>query len=170
MKFDEKACPECAEPIKRAAKVCKHCGHRLTEEEHKADLAKLGEENKNIAVGCGAILVLFLVVWAAGIGQEKKAESQYDKTFMMEVEAKNAVRAILKDPNSAKFSGWKFNIGAGVACGRVNSKNSFGGYAGNSAFIVRSGVALLEENVPVGDRSSVFAGCGAASERDNLSR
>ena len=29
MNTDEKTCPECAETIKAAAKVCKHCGHRL---------------------------------------------------------------------------------------------------------------------------------------------
>ncbi len=29
MNDDEKVCPECAETIKAAAKVCKHCGHRL---------------------------------------------------------------------------------------------------------------------------------------------
>lgn len=170
MKYDEKRCPQCAERIKRVAKVCKHCGHRFTEEEQAADLAKLAEENKNLAVGCGAILVLGFVLWAAGVGQEKKPESQYDKTFLMEVEAKSAVRAVLKDPASAQFSEWKFNIGAGATCGRVNSKNSFGGYAGNSAFIVQGDVAVLEETVAAKDRQSLFAPCLAAHERDDLSR
>jgi hypothetical protein len=30
---DEKTCPECAETIKAAAKVCKHCGYRLEPQE-----------------------------------------------------------------------------------------------------------------------------------------
>lgn len=33
MNADEKACPDCAETIKSAAKVCKHCGHRLDQQQ-----------------------------------------------------------------------------------------------------------------------------------------
>lgn len=48
--------------------------------------------------------------------------------------AKNAVLARLKDPESAKFGKVVFRED-GVVCGYVNAKNSFGGYAGEKAFI-----------------------------------
>jgi hypothetical protein len=56
--------------------------------------------------------------------------------------AENAVRAELKDPDSAKFS----NLSAltspnvhgeptAVICGSVNARNSYGGYAGATPFV-----------------------------------
>lgn len=55
----------------------------------------------------------------------------------------DAVRSMLKDPNSAQFDGVYTRQGAGSAadtvetyvCGRVNAKNSFGGYTGYKRFI-----------------------------------
>lgn len=43
----------------------------------------------------------------------------------------------LKDPDSAQFSNdyVSYKIGAPVACGTVNAKNSFGGYAGSQRYI-----------------------------------
>jgi len=58
--------------------------------------------------------------------------------------AEKQIEASLKDPDSAKFSG-EFVIRSEpdsdghqdiVTCGYVNAKNSFGGYAGDSRFIV----------------------------------
>lgn len=61
----------------------------------------------------------------------------------MFADARQAVLAILKDPDSAKFGpgmtrkakngGWK-NEPTDVVCGTVNSKNSFGGYTGMALF------------------------------------
>lgn len=59
-------------------------------------------------------------------------------------DAQRAVRAELKDPDSAKFRGIKplrdERPGAGGKvngyCGWVNAKNSYGGYTGESYFIV----------------------------------
>lgn len=56
--------------------------------------------------------------------------------------AKAAILAKLKDPDSARFSdvGRRITPNARgepteVVCGRVNSRNSFGGYTGPSAFV-----------------------------------
>lgn len=52
----------------------------------------------------------------------------------------NAVRAKLKDGDSAKFAEirlGKASNGARVACGVVNAKNSFGAYIGYQAFMVQ---------------------------------
>jgi len=51
--------------------------------------------------------------------------------------SKDAVRARLKDSKSAQFKGVFFSdiSGTPVACGQVNSKNSYGGYTGYQNFI-----------------------------------
>jgi hypothetical protein len=59
MKADEKKCPQCAETIKKAAKVCKHCGHQFSDAEIAAQAAK---DKKHGMIGCGAALVLLLLV------------------------------------------------------------------------------------------------------------
>jgi hypothetical protein len=54
-------------------------------------------------------------------------------------EIQAGVRAFLKDPDSAKFSGpvlaAKRPNGDIEACGMVNAKNSYGGYAGDSPYV-----------------------------------
>jgi hypothetical protein len=55
----------------------------------------------------------------------------------------DAVRATLKDPDSAQFRKTylsKIESGGSAICGEVNSKNSYGGYAGFQRFI-SSGLA-----------------------------
>jgi hypothetical protein len=56
--------------------------------------------------------------------------------------AENAVRANLKDPDSAKFSDLSALTSPNVrgeptkvVCGRVNARNSYGGYAGAAPFV-----------------------------------
>lgn len=43
---------------------------------------------------------------------------------------------MLKDPGSAQFQGVGLNAARTALCGRVNAKNSMGGYIGFSSFIV----------------------------------
>lgn len=45
-----------------------------------------------------------------------------------------AVKREMRDPDSAKFSDVTVNVES--ACGFVNSKNGFGGYAGRQPFVV----------------------------------
>lgn len=52
--------------------------------------------------------------------------------------SKDSVLSRLKDPESAKFRNVYFNIGkegVPLACGEVNSKNSYGGYTGFTHFV-----------------------------------
>lgn len=56
-------------------------------------------------------------------------------------DARDAVRARLKDPDSAQFrnqAGW---------CGEVNAKNSLGGYVGYRRFIASGRTVLVEGDV-----------------------
>lgn len=61
----------------------------------------------------------------------------------------DAARAALKDPNSAMFNGVvasKAPDGTIYACGRVNAKNSFGGYTGQQWYF---GVKMPAANYAV---------------------
>jgi hypothetical protein len=85
---------------------------------------------------------------------EKKA--QQEKWFGAEtiVAAQRAVRASLKDPDSAQFKDvyanytQEFQV---VACGRVNSKNSLGGYTGFKRFVSNGKSAIIEGRDNVAD-------------------
>ena len=58
----------------------------------------------------------------------------WKESFYRDGEAK--VRAMLKDPESARFSDTHYNDQNKVFCGMVNAKNSMGGYAGSRPFMV----------------------------------
>ena len=86
--------------------------------------------------------------------KEKKANAMSDesrKSIWM-IRGKAAVKAQLKDPNSAKFRNVYFHRGSDgipMTCGEVNSKNSFGGYGGYQKFVSagKPGNTFLEEEV-----------------------
>lgn len=66
------------------------------------------------------------------------AADQEAKEFAWVERGKDAARAKLKDPDSAQFRNVYFHEGADgvpMACGEVNSKNSFGGYGGFQKFM-----------------------------------
>lgn len=72
----------------------------------------------------------------------------------------DAVRQQLKDPESARFTGWRaWEVRDGVysAAGAVNAKNSFGGYAGDSLFSCDATVADGEISATAIDASDVIA-------------
>ena len=76
-------------------------------------------------------------------------KAQHEKWFGAEtiVAAQQAVRNSLKDPDSAQFKGVyanytdEFDV---VACGQVNSKNTFGGYTGFKRFVSSGKSVILE--------------------------
>ena len=85
---------------------------------------------------------------------EKKA--QQEKWFGAEtiIAAQRAVRASLKDPDSAQFKDVYANYTEEfqvVACGRVNSKNSLGGYTGFKRFVSNGKSAVIEGRDNVAD-------------------
>lgn len=49
-------------------------------------------------------------------------------------EAKDAVKSMLNDPDSAKFSHLSNGVSKGDVCGLVNAKNRMGGYVGDTPF------------------------------------
>lgn len=57
--------------------------------------------------------------------------------------AKDAVRRLLKDPDSAQFRDVQACAKPGAIQGEVNGKNSYGGYAGFEPFIYADGSAVI---------------------------
>jgi hypothetical protein len=62
--------------------------------------------------------------------------------------AQSATRNILKDPDSAQFSGLVAlqNGMDTVVCGFVNAKNGYGGYSGRQGFIYGDGIRTSHMN------------------------
>lgn len=66
------------------------------------------------------------------------------------------VKDRLKDPGSAEFRS-EFIGPTGLACGEVNAKNSFGGYAGFARYVSGgSKTTFLETDVPPGEFDAVW--------------
>lgn len=74
--------------------------------------------------------------------------SAIDEVFVGRENAKESVRAVLRDPESAVFTGMRrgrrINGGDGMVCGSVNSKNGFGAFTGPIRFLVTGDVVMLE--------------------------
>ncbi|CDG97401.1 conserved membrane hypothetical protein [Xenorhabdus bovienii str. puntauvense] len=61
--------------------------------------------------------------------------------------AEYSVKQMLKDPSSAKFSGSRLGSN-GAVCGYVNSKNSFGAYAGKQRYVSSNGLNVIDNGEP----------------------
>lgn len=62
-------CPACAETIKREARLCKHCGHSLTDVEiHEAEARETAEaeqRSRQMVIKVGVLLALIVVASVA---------------------------------------------------------------------------------------------------------
>ena len=67
--------------------------------------------------------------------------SQQPRTFR---DAEAAVRSVLRDPESARFSDAQQCGKADGVVGQVNAKNGFGGYAGSASYVYFGGQAAVE--------------------------
>lgn len=150
MKRDEKACPMCAETIKKAAHLCKHCGHRFSEEEYKPKAATPQTSSKTGTWGCAVVVVALIGLLSLAGGDEEDAAGAGASNSASEdpladvgnqqiwiVKSHDGIRARMKDPDSAEFRNSRFYSGgpAPAVCGEVNAKNSFGGFTGFERFI-----------------------------------
>ena len=84
----------------------------------------------------------------------KKLEELEKLKYLSIERAKSAVRAHLKDPDSAKFHHvTNAPYRATFVCGHVNAKNAFGGYTGFTEFMVEAST----RTVAINDGSRKFA-------------
>lgn len=77
------------------------------------------------------VFALVSITSSGGVMALDKAQ-KIDKTVL--ASAKNAVKSILKDPDSAKFYNIKANKDGDI-CGLYNAKNSYGGYGESEYFM-----------------------------------
>ncbi len=134
-------CKECGGKVSTNAKACPACG---------------AKPPKKTSVVTWLVLATVVIVAGKGIFTDKPAEVAKtpeqtaaetaaakqrsadakirQDAFLAQAIAKQAVLGRLKDPDSAKF-GQVVARESGIVCGYVNSKNSFGGYTGDKAFI-----------------------------------
>lgn len=92
------------------------------------------------------LAVFGVLFWIFGGAQSNSSDGVASDTTVVAA-AISAVKANLKDPSSASFGQIaRRQVGSGknVACGTVNSKNSFGGYVGDRRFIyTHEGASVL---------------------------
>jgi hypothetical protein len=143
LKSDERTCPKCAETIKKAAAVCKHCGAEVT-----PDISKKPEATpQQTAIGCGIMLALVLMVATcsgafegsddSGADAQKTAEdrrkgfhclSAWDGSHSGLVEQ---VKASLRDPASFEHDETSITPvsekGVHVITMKYRARNGFGG-------------------------------------------
>lgn len=124
-----KKCPKCAEMLQTEAKVCRYCGYEFG----------LSKDSK----GClttAAILIGLAII--AGRCDTKKSPERIaiDKSIEARFRIERAVKARLRDPDSAQFKHLR------NGCGYVNSRNGFGGMVGDTPFIAGAkGVAFRDD-------------------------
>jgi hypothetical protein len=81
---------------------------------------------KRLTIGLVSVVVLFALGFGSWWWLEIRPVSLVE----------HKVRAVLNDPDSAKFRDVGFNKKTGAGCGYVNAKNRMGGYTGFTMFIV----------------------------------
>lgn len=90
---------------------------------------------------------------AASADNKLSDNDEKSKMAGYQVIAKKTLENSLKDPDNANYKdvhGHKINMGNGdqyVFCGKINSKNSFGGYTGYEDFVAAAGIAAVESQV-----------------------
>lgn len=85
-------------------------------------------------------------------------------------EAETAVKGLLNDPDSAKFTEVKPGADKGNYCGFVNPKNRMGGYVGATPFFYEKSTGLAGIVAPVTDRDfrSLWLAIQAGSASDEM--
>ena len=102
--------------------------------------AKQPKQTSTLTWICTGILGLAAMLWIFSdhMPNEPSELSPEMKVLQAKASIQVAIKSILKDPDSAKFEFLNAN------CGTVNSKNSFGGYAGAKRFVSVKDIVDLE--------------------------
>lgn len=135
MSVDEKTCPQCAEQVKLAAKVCKHCGHTFTTQENADALQAAG--GGNTAIGCVVLVLLVLGIAMCSGGDDESEGDLSDvdaaaanveaaaEAALAEVEAGESPEKPIKERSAWSYSESKDELrGKTTYHARVVSDNS----------------------------------------------
>lgn len=129
-----KSCHECGHSVSTEAKACPQCG---------AAPKKSGSRMKIAVIGIAVVAVGLMASRPDDSTTSPAAEPTYPRAEISTV-ARSMIRAAAKDADSLKFRN-EFTARAGIYCGEVNGKNSFGGYAGFKRFIANGKTVLFDD-------------------------
>lgn len=103
------------------------------------------------------IAAVLLLVFPSGMALADNSPATVD--FLVADGAKKAVRAKLRDPNSAVFVvRVSRKSGHPMACGTVNAKNGFGGMSGPERFLSNGAtITVLESEMQKGGMNELYA-------------
>lgn len=126
-------CKECGNQVSTKAKACPTCG---------AAQPKRTSVLTWVAAGLIGLIVIVSIATKedpvsapAPKAAPTAADVKADRQWAAVAAAQLTVQKGLKDPDSAKFEGPVYHE-PGYVCGRVNAKNSFGGYSGWKGFVL----------------------------------
>lgn len=137
MNDDETTCPQCAETIKAAAKVCKHCGYHIDNTSAATDPIVSTQppteplyapmQFKPWYAVAGVVALITVVGGTVGMANLMGEQMRFDSPAV-EATGIAYIKKDLVDPDSAQFT----ELVSNDHCvhGKVNAKNSFGGYVG----------------------------------------
>lgn len=154
------SCVECGQQISTNARTCPHCGAPGPVVPPLPGTSKKAVKSNYVP---GWIVLLTFaglgtfIWWMAGGSVDSspasppkvvtQADKDADAGMRAVMVARSTVKSMLKDQDSAKFTNQfavKTDKSAIVACGEVNAKNAFGGYAGAAVYVMQDGVVRLE--------------------------
>lgn len=141
-------CKDCGKEFSDSAAACPSCGRPLAVPLMKRKF------------GCGGCLVLcvvglFVVMMIGKSSTPTPQDATARDNANLEYEGRVAVKATLKDPESATFRDVIVvrKPGSIAVCGYINAKNGFGGYTGFKQFMARGSLAMVRS--PESDREFV---------------
>lgn len=150
-------CPACMEPMHMAAQRCPNCQKEFSSEEVKAHVSA---HSKKSVPGCIALLVAgaaIIMIGKSVIDQSPSSEKEVvDASGMTDSDrrgweyfTRERVSEQLREPESAIFSDLEVHARSDqqtpVVCGRVNSRNGFGGMSGPQRFIAIDGITFEQQ-------------------------
>lgn len=159
--MDQKDCPQCAETVKGAAKVCRFCGHQFEHSPPQEPQDQpLSKRQQYVLAGQAARdgspwrkpsqlisdqptrrngIARYVYGSAALVAlaslyffSAQPFSGEADGRERLEKAAKSHIAGLLLDPSSASFK--DVVVGDGCVVGDVNGKNLYGGYVGFRKF------------------------------------
>lgn len=150
-------CTDCGHDVSKKAKACPKCGAPLRKKTNPVTklLAYIMFGSLGISIFAMIKSQSLPSSYSAGSTTTQAPTQQFSskkEMFLADkgkalawMEAdKSSIEEILKDADSAKFSGVfiSFYSDSPVTCGQVNAKNSFGGYAGFKDFVAAKSAGI----------------------------
>lgn len=126
-------CKECGGKVSTTAKACPSCGAAVSSQPKtkKVHIVLVGALAATVAL---AYISSGPSSSSSPDAMEESSVKRPESSELKIMAAQIHIKKSLKDPDSAKFG--KVFYRNNSVCGLVNSRNSFGGYSGDKAYVV----------------------------------